>query len=77
MFLPIFIAILLGFLSPSHSGYTNGCNGGTVYVSGTGDDSGDPDDPNDPNDPDDPNNPGDPGDDGTGGGAGQNPPPKP
>jgi uncharacterized membrane protein YgcG len=57
MFLPVFIAILMGFISPNHA---SKCNGGTVYVttndSGAQNDSGD--------------NPGTGDDDGTGGGTG-------
>jgi len=71
MYIPIFIALLLGLLSPSHPGRTHHCSGGTVYVSNS------TVDPGDPIDPDDPNNPGDPGDDGTGGEGSQIPPPKP
>lgn len=62
MFLPIFIAILLGLVSPANTN-TNNCNGNTTlstYDSGTNGDE-DPDDDTPPSD-------------GTGGETGQNPP---
>lgn len=61
MFLPLFIAILLGLATPTN----NNCapqTGTTVSTTDT--------DPTDPGDTD----PTDPGDDGTGGDTGQNPP---
>jgi hypothetical protein len=64
MFLPLFIAILLGLATPTNTNNNCGHSGGTVVNA---------------NDTD-PNDPGDPGDDGdggdTGGETGQNPPPK-
>lgn len=72
MFIPIFIAILLGLASPAM--HTSNC-GGTVTVTTTT--NGEPGDPGtgDPGtgDP----GTGDPGDDGTGGDNSQLPPPKP
>jgi hypothetical protein len=74
MFLPIFIALLLGLINPSH---TNNCNGGgTVYVNSTNDDPNDPGDGEDGGDDDGE----DDGNDGPGGPTGDNgqlPPPKP
>ncbi|MCX2432211.1 MULTISPECIES: hypothetical protein [unclassified Pedobacter] len=58
MFLPYFIAILLGFVSPSNTNSNCTHNGGTTVSTNN----------NTPGDP------GDPGDDGTGGDTGQNPP---
>jgi len=66
MFIPLFIAILLGLATPSNT--NNNCapqTGTTVSTNGT-----DPGDPGDPGDTD----PTDPGDDGTGGDTGNNPP---
>jgi hypothetical protein len=63
MFLPLFIAILLGLATPTNT--NNNCapqTGTTVSTTDT--------DPTDPGDTD----PTDPGDDGTGGDTGQNPP---
>lgn len=73
MYLPIFIALLLGLINPSH---TNNCNGGgTVYVttndsnpSNSGEEEGEGDGEDDGNDG--------PGAGGPGGNTG-NPPPKP
>jgi hypothetical protein len=73
MFLPIFLAILLGLINPSQ---TNNCNGsGTVYVNTTNDDPGDPGDGEDGGEDDGE----DDGNDGPGssGNTGQIPPPKP
>ncbi|MFN0291756.1 hypothetical protein [Pedobacter helvus] len=73
MFIPIFIALLMGLISPAN--HSANCNtGGTVYVNSTNGEDGDPDT--------DPDNNGDTGVDGPGpanpgGGSGQNPPPKP
>lgn len=68
MFIPFFIAILMGLISPAN--HTTNCNGGTVQVSNSG-----PDDPG-TGDPD-----GDPGDTkgepGPGGDNQHLPPPKP
>jgi hypothetical protein len=63
MFIPMFIAILLGLVTPANT--NNNCthNGGTT-VSTNSNTPGDPGDPGDT----------DPGDDGTGGDTGQNPP---
>ncbi|WP_412466643.1 hypothetical protein [Pedobacter sp. KLB.chiD] len=70
MFLPLFIAILLGLATPANTNNNCGHNGGTVVNAS----STDPNDPNNPGDPGtDPGN-GDPGDDGTGGDTGNNPP---
>ena len=68
MFIPLFIAILLGLVSPSNTNHSASC-GGTTTVSTA--DAG----PGDTN-PDDPDNPGDtpPGDDT--GGEGAHVPPK-
>ncbi|MBT2562548.1 hypothetical protein [Pedobacter sp. ISL-64] len=63
MFLPLFIAILLGLATPANTNHSASC-GGTTTVN-TADT-----DPTDPGDTD----PTDPGDDGTGGDTGQNPP---
>lgn len=63
MFLPLFIAILLGLATPSNTNHSASC-GGTTTVNTTDTDPGDPGDPGDT----------DPGDDGTGGDTGQNPP---
>lgn len=64
MFIPWMIALFLGLVTPTT--YTNECNGGgTVQLSGTGEDGGD----------DGADGPG--SGTGTGGGAGQNPPPPP
>jgi len=60
MFLPLFIAILLGLATPSNTNHSASCGGTTVNTTDT--------------DPGDPGNP-PPGDD-TGGETGQNPPPK-
>jgi len=63
MFLPLFIAILLGLATPANT--NNNCapqTGTTVSAADT--------DPTDPGDTD----PTDPGDDGTGGDTGNNPP---
>lgn len=62
MFLPLFIAILLGLATPADTNNNCAPQTGTT-VSATGTDPGDPGDP-----------PTDPGDDGTGGDTGQNPP---
>jgi hypothetical protein len=71
MFLPLFIAILMGLVSPSHhTTSTNHC--GSTTVSTMGDEEEDPGD----EDPGDTGEDG-PGGTGTGGGTGQNPPPKP
>lgn len=71
MFIPIFIAILMGLVSPAN--HSSNCNGGgTVYMT-SGDDSGDPG--TDPSDDD--TGISGPGPAGPGGGSGQNPPPKP
>ncbi len=67
MFLPLFIAILLGLATPANTNNNCDHNGGTVVNANNTD-------PNNPGDPGtDPGN-GDPGDDGTGGDTGQNPP---
>ena len=63
MFIPLFIAILLGLVSPSNTNSNCTQNGGTTVSTSTGT----PGDPGDPGDTD-------PGDDGTGGNTGQNPP---
>jgi hypothetical protein len=68
MFIPIFIAILMGLISPSNHRST--CTGGTVYVSSSESNAGD--EPGDGGGDDS----GTPGDD-TGGQTGHNPPPKP
>lgn len=70
MFLPIFIAILMGLISPANQS-TNCNNGGNVYVTNSG---GEDDPGNDPGD--DGTGIGGPGPAGPGGGSGQNPPPK-
>lgn len=77
MFIPIFIAILMGLISPaSHN--SNGANGGTVYVTNSGSDEGNPDtDPGDGGDGGDDTGIGGPGPANPGGGSGQNPPPRP
>jgi len=62
MFLPLFIAILLGLASPSNTNHSASC-GGTTTVNTADTDPGDPGDPGDT----------DPGDD-TGGDTGNNPP---
>lgn len=73
MFLPIFIALLMGLISPANPSST--CNGGTVYVSNSGaEDPGTGDTGEDPGDTGD--EPG-PGAGSAGGNQGQNPPPKP
>lgn len=74
MFIPIFIAVLMGLISPANYS-SNSNSGGTVYVNGN---SGEDDPGAEPG--------GEPGDDDTGiggpgpanpgGGSGQNPPPK-
>lgn len=61
MFIPYFIAILLGLVNPSNTNHSGNCNG-TTTVSATNSPDGDPTDPGD--------NP--PGDD-TGGETGHNP----
>ncbi|MBO9673511.1 MAG: hypothetical protein J7577_08705 [Sphingobacteriaceae bacterium] len=66
MFLPLFIAILLGLATPANTNNNCSHNGGTV-VSTNDTDPGDPGDPP----------PTDPGDDDTGGEGGQIKPPKP
>lgn len=63
MFLPLFIAILLGLATPTNTNNNCGHNGGTVVTTND----------NNPGDPGS-NDPGN-GDD-TGGETGQNPPPK-
>jgi len=63
MFFPMFIAILLGLVSPSNT--SSNCTHEGTTVSTNSNTPGDPG--NDPGD-------GDPGDDGTGGDTGQNPP---
>lgn len=74
MFIPIFIAILLGLINPSH---TNNCDsGGTVYVNAA---EPDPGDPGDGGGDEGGGNGTDPGTDGPGSGGpsgntGQNPP---
>jgi hypothetical protein len=65
MFIPLFIAILLGLATPSNTNHSASC-GGTTTVNTADADPGDTD-PGDPGDTD-------PGDDGTGGDTGQNPP---
>jgi hypothetical protein len=65
MFIPLFIAILLGLATPSNTNHSASC-GGTTTVNTADADPGDTD-PGDPGDID-------PGDDGTGGDTGQNPP---
>nr|WP_199158181.1 hypothetical protein [Pedobacter sp. ASV2] len=64
MFIPYFIAILLGLVNPSHTNHSGNCNGNTT-VSATSTDPGNPGDPNNPGDPA-------PGDD-TGGETGHTP----
>lgn len=77
MFIPIFIAILMGLISPS-SQSSNCGGGGTVYVTNSGSEEGDPGtDPGDGSDSGDDTGIGGPGPAGPGGGSGQNPPPKP
>ena len=70
MFLPIFIAILMGLVSPTNINH-NPNHGSTVYITGE----------TNPNDPGDGENDGgtqtDPGNDGTGGEDGSIKPPKP
>ncbi|RZJ81663.1 hypothetical protein EZ449_02855 [Pedobacter frigidisoli] len=63
MFIPIFIAILLGLVNPSNTSSNCTQNDGTTVSTSTST----PGDPGDPGDTD-------PGDDGTGGDTGQNPP---
>lgn len=74
MFIPIFIAILMGLISPTTNNAN--CKSGTVYVSNNepNDDPGDPGDGGD--EEEDPGTDG-PGGTGTGGGTGPLPPPKP
>ncbi|GGI23261.1 hypothetical protein [Pedobacter mendelii] len=62
MFIPLFIAILLGLATPSNTNHSATCNGTTVSTTNA--------DPGDPGDPGDPIDPGD----GTGGETGTNPP---
>jgi len=69
MFIPIFIAILLGLVNPSNTNSSCHNGNGTVVVQDA------PGDPGDPGDPDDPGTDG-PGSGGPGGNTG-NPPPKP
>jgi hypothetical protein len=64
MFLPLFIAILLGLATPSNTNHSASC-GGTTTVNTADTDPGDTD-PGDPGDTD-------PGED-TGGDTGNNPP---
>ncbi|KQR72332.1 hypothetical protein [Pedobacter sp. Leaf176] len=66
MFIPLFIAILLGLVNPSNT--NSSCPNGNGTVVTTQDAPGDPGNPGDPGDP--------PPGDGTGGDTGQNPPPK-
>lgn len=71
MFIPIFMAILLGLINPSHT--NNNCNGGgAVYVTTTNSDPNDPGDGGEDDGEDDGND-----GPGTGGGTGNIPPPKP
>lgn len=73
MFIPIFLAILLGLINPSQ---TNNCNGGsTIHINATNNEPGDPGDGEDGGggDGEDDGNDGP----GTGGGTGNIPPPKP
>jgi len=67
MFLPLFIAILLGLATPTNTNNNCGHSGGTVVNANNTD-------PNDPGDPGTDPGTGDVGDDGTGGDTGQNPP---
>lgn len=68
MFLPLFIAILLGLATPTNTNNNCGHNSGTVV-------NANDTDPNGPNNPDDPStDPGEGGD--TGGDNGHLPPPK-
>lgn len=67
MFIPYFIAILLGLVNPSHTNHSGNCNGNTT-VSATSSDPGNPGD--------DGFIPGPGPGTGTGGDTGQNPPPK-
>lgn len=62
MFIPLFIAILLGLASPSNTNHSASC-GGTTTVNTADTDPGDPGDPGEPGDTP-------PGDD-TGGEGGQ------
>ena len=76
MFLPLFIAILLGLVNPSHA--NNNCNGGGTVVVNAADP--DPNDPGNGEGGDDGDTKNDPGTDGPGGPTGDNgqlPPPKP
>jgi len=66
MFIPLFIAILLGLVSPSTTNTPSAGPGTTVNVSSTGDENPDEEDPGNEN----------PGDD-TGGEGSQIPPRKP
>jgi hypothetical protein len=61
MFIPMFIAILLGLVTPTNT--NNNCTHGGTTVSASNNTAGDPGDPGD----------GSPGDD-TGGDTGNNPP---
>ncbi|TCC86492.1 hypothetical protein EZ428_23810 [Pedobacter frigiditerrae] len=70
MFIPLFIAILLGLVNPSS--YPANCNTQTTIVNTTSGDTGDPEPDPEPGDGDGPGT-----GTGTGGGAGQNPPPPP
>lgn len=77
MFIPIFIAILVGLISPNSQTANSGSNG-TVYVSNSSGDEGDPGtDPGTETGDDDDTGISGPGAGGPGGNSGQNPPPKP
>lgn len=72
MYIPIFIAILMGLISPAN--HSSNCNsGGTVYVNSTDGE----DDPDTGSGDDDGTGIGGPGPANPGGNTGQNPPPKP
>ncbi|MCZ4245266.1 hypothetical protein [Pedobacter punctiformis] len=62
MFLPLFIAILLGLATPSNTNHSGNCNGTTTTVTTADSTEGDPSDPGDT----------DPGED-TGGETGHTP----
>lgn len=76
MFIPIFIAILMGLISPTN--HSSNCNsGGTVYVNSTTGEDGEPSTNPGDNSGGDDTGIGGPGPANPGGGSGQNPPPKP
>ncbi|WP_316804730.1 hypothetical protein [Pedobacter nototheniae] len=69
MFIPYFIAILLGLINPSNTNHSGNCNGTTTVSAANTN-------PDDPGVPDDGSTPGPGPGTGTGGDTGQNPPPK-